>query len=63
VFGVGPQEMVVVVGLLALLVFGPTRVVAMARELGSFVGKARRSADEFKEEVASSTEHTGRRTS
>lgn len=58
-FGVGPQEMIVV-GLLALVLFGPTRVVAMARELGGFLGKAHRSVDEFKEEVVSSR-HTGRR--
>jgi len=50
----------IVVGLLALVLFGPTRVVAMARELGGFLGKAHRSVDEFKEEVVSSR-HTGRR--
>ncbi|HET7478613.1 MAG TPA: twin-arginine translocase TatA/TatE family subunit [Rubrobacteraceae bacterium] len=49
-FGVGPQEMVMI-GLLALLIFGPSKLPQMARDLGKFVAEARRSIDEFKDEL------------
>ena len=48
-FGIGPQELVVV-GLLALLIFGPGKLPQMARDLGGFARKAQRSVDEFKSE-------------
>ena len=49
-FGIGPQELVII-GLLALVIFGPTKLPQMARDLGRFVTEARRSMDEFKDEL------------
>ncbi len=49
-FGIGPQELVII-GLLALVIFGPTKLPQMARDLGRFVTEARRSVDEFKDEL------------
>jgi len=50
VFGVGVQEMVLI-GLLFLVIFGPNKLPQMARDLGGFVNEARRSVEEFKEEI------------
>jgi len=50
VFGVGLQEMVLI-GLLSLIIFGPSKLPQMARELGQFVNEARRAVEEFKEEL------------
>ena len=52
-FGVGPQEMVII-GLLVLGIFVPNALPRMARDLGRFVAEARRSIDEFKEELTAS---------
>jgi sec-independent protein translocase protein TatB len=49
-FGVGFQEMVII-ALLFLVLFGPNKLPQMARDLGRFVNEARRSIDEFKEEL------------
>jgi len=49
-FGIGPQELVLI-GLLALVIFGPSKLPQMARDLGRFVTEARRSVDEFKDEL------------
>ncbi len=49
-FGIGGQE-IVIIGLLFLLIFGPSKLPQMARDLGHFVNEARRSIDEFKEEL------------
>ena len=49
-FGVGVQEMVFI-GLLSLIIFGPSKLPQMARELGQFVNEARRAVDEFKEDL------------
>ena len=46
------QEMVIV-GLLFLVIFGPSKLPAMARDLGRFVSEARRSVEEFKEDLVS----------
>ena len=54
-FGVGPSEFVMVF-LLVLLLFGPSKLPQMARDLGRFIGEARRSIDEFKEELTSSVD-------
>ena len=51
-FGVGPQELVII-GLLCLIIFGPSKLTGMARDLGRFVNEARRSVDEFKDEIMS----------
>jgi sec-independent protein translocase protein TatB len=52
VFGVGFQEMLLV-GLLLLVLFGPSKLPEMARDFGRFLNEARRSVDEFKEELMS----------
>ena len=49
-FGIGGQELVII-GLLFLVVFGPSKLPQMARDLGRFVSEARRSVDEFKGEL------------
>lgn len=50
-FGIGFQELLVV-GILFLILFGPSKLPQMARDLGRFVNEARRSVDEFKAELA-----------
>ncbi len=54
-FGIGVQEMVLV-GLLFLVIFGPSKLPDMARDLGRFVNEARRSVEEFKEDLVSEEE-------
>ena len=54
-FGIGFQEMVII-GLLFLVLFGPNKLPQMARDLGRFVNEARRSIDEFKEELTAEYE-------
>jgi sec-independent protein translocase protein TatB len=49
-FGIGGQE-IVIIGLIFLVVFGPSKLPQMARDLGRFVSDARRSMDEFKGEL------------
>ena len=49
-FGIGGQE-IVIIGLLFLVIFGPNALPRMARDVGRFVNEARRSIDEFKEEL------------
>ena len=51
-FGVGPQELLII-GLLALILFGSDKVLNMARDIGRFTNEARRSVDEFKSELYS----------
>jgi sec-independent protein translocase protein TatB len=51
-FGIGGQEMVII-GLIFLVVFGPSKLPQIARDLGKFVNEARRSMDEFKSELIS----------
>jgi sec-independent protein translocase protein TatB len=55
VFGIGAQEMVII-GLLLLVVFGPSKLPNMARDLGRFVSEARLSIEEFKEDLAAEEE-------
>lgn len=52
-FGIGGQEMLII-GVLFLIIFGPSKLPQMARDLGRFVSDARRSMDEFKGELLSS---------
>lgn len=54
-FGIGGQEMVII-GLIFLVVFGPSKLPQMARDLGRFVGEARRSIDEFRDELTAADE-------
>jgi len=51
-FGIGVQEMALV-ALLFLVIFGPSKLPEMARDLGRFVNEARRSVEEFKEDLVS----------
>jgi Tat protein translocase TatB subunit len=55
VFGIGLQEMVII-GLVLLVVFGPKNLPGMARDFGRFLSDARRSVEEFKEDLASENE-------
>ena len=59
-FGIGPQELVII-GLLALIIFGPNSLPKMARDLGHFVAEARRSIDEFKDELTAASEEDDKR--
>lgn len=58
-FGIGGEE-IVVIGLIFLVVFGPSKLPQMARDLGRFVNEARRSMDEFKSELMSDDEDEDR---
>lgn len=49
-FGIGAQEMVMI-GVLCLVVFGPSKLTQMARDLGRFVAQARTLIDEYKAEL------------
>jgi sec-independent protein translocase protein TatB len=51
-FGIGGEELLVI-GLLVLVIFGPSKLPQMARDLGRFVNEARRSVDEFQDELIS----------
>jgi len=60
VFGIGGQELIII-GLLLLVIFGPSKLPQMARDLGRFVNEARRSVDEFKSELMLDDEDEDRR--
>lgn len=51
-FGIGPSEMVII-GLIFLVIFGPSKLPQMARDAGRLMGEARRAMDDFKEELTS----------
>jgi Tat protein translocase TatB subunit len=51
-FGIGGQE-IIIIGLIFLVVFGPSKLPQMARDFGRFVNDARHSMDEFKSELIS----------
>jgi sec-independent protein translocase protein TatB len=59
-FGIGGQELVII-GLLFLVIFGPSKLPQMARDLGRFVNEARRSVDEFKTELMPSDDEDDNR--
>ena len=54
-FGIGGQE-IVIIALLFLVIFGPSKLPQLARDLGRFVSEARRSIDEFKEELTAESD-------
>ncbi len=58
-FGFGGQE-IVIIGLIFLVVFGPSKLPQMARDFGRFVNDARRSMDEFKSELISDEDEDSR---
>jgi len=51
-FGIGFEELAVI-GLLALVLFGPQKLPSMARDLGRFVSEAQNTVEEFKSELLS----------
>ena len=51
-FGIGMQEMVII-GLIVLVIFGPKNLPGMARDIGRFVSDARRSVEEFMDDLVS----------
>lgn len=53
--GIGPTELVVV-AILFLIIFGPSKMPQMARDIGKFVGQARGAIDEFKDELTAEEE-------
>ncbi len=53
--GVGGSE-IVVIGLIFLIIFGPSSLPKMARDVGRFVAEARRAIDDFKEEITAADE-------
>jgi Tat protein translocase TatB subunit len=53
--GIGGSE-IVIIALLVLIIFGPSKLPQMARDLGRFVGEARRSIDEFKDELSAASD-------
>ena len=54
-FGIGPQELMIL-ALLLLVVFGSRKASSMARDVGHFVNEARRPVEEFKAELAAVVE-------
>ena len=58
-FGIGGQE-ILIIGLIFLVVFGPSKLPQMARDFGRFVNDARRSMDEFKSELISDEDEDSR---
>lgn len=46
----------VIIGILLLIVFGPSKLPGMARDVGRFVSQARRYKDEFQSELVSGPE-------
>ena len=58
-FGIGGQELIII-GLIFLVVFGPSKLPQMARDFGRFVNDARRSMDEFKSELISDEDEDSR---
>jgi Tat protein translocase TatB subunit len=54
-FGIGPSEMVII-GLIFLVIFGPSKLPQIARDAGRLMGEARRAMDDFKEELTSAGE-------
>lgn len=48
-FGIGPEELVLV-ALLALLVLGPDRLPKVMRDMGRVVGDLRKTSDELRDE-------------
>lgn len=53
--GVGGSE-IIVIGLIFLIIFGPSSLPKMARDVGRFVSEARRAVDDFKEEITSAAD-------
>lgn len=52
--GLGGSE-IIVIAVLFLLIFGPSKLPQMAKDIGKFIGSARSSIDEFKDELTAET--------
>jgi Tat protein translocase TatB subunit len=50
VFGLGAQEMVII-AVVFLIIFGPSKLPQMARDVGKFMAQARGAIDDFKSEL------------
>ena len=59
-FGIGPPELLVI-GVLFLVVFGPSKLPSMARDVGRLVIESRRYVDELKSEFVSEEVKEARR--
>ena len=59
-FGIGPPELLVI-GVLFLVVFGPSKLPSMARDVGRLVTESRRYVDELKSELVSEEVKEARR--
>ena len=59
-FGIGPPELLVI-GVLFLVVFGPSKLPSMARDVGRLVIESRRYVDELKSELVSEEVNEARR--
>ena len=57
-FGIGPSELVII-GVLFLVIFGPSKLPQMARDAGRLMTEARRAMDDFKEELTSASDEEG----
>jgi TatA/E family protein of Tat protein translocase len=55
-FGIGPEELVLV-AILALLVLGPDRLPKVMRDMGRVVGDLRRTSDELRDEFLNSDKY------
>lgn len=55
-FGIGPQELIII-GIIFLVIFGPSKLPEIARDLGHFVNEARRSVEEVKSEFSPEEAH------
>ncbi len=61
-FGIGPEELMVIM-ILALLVLGPERLPKVARDLGKIVGELRRTSDELRDEFLNADKYLQANTS
>ena len=55
-FGIGPEELMLV-ALLALLVLGPDRLPKVMRDMGRVVGDLRRTSDELRSEFLNANKY------
>ena len=61
-FGIGPEELLLV-AVLALLVLGPDRLPKVMRDMGRVVGDLRRTSDELRDEFLNADKYLELKTS
>lgn len=54
-FGIGPMELLLIL-IVALLVFGPNKIVEIGRTLGKTVHSFRKAASDFTEQISKEVE-------